>query len=163
MTKKNNHMRTLTTLLLLAVGMLVQAQNAVVVHQRDGKVAKFLFTEKPVVTYSGSDLLLTTSQTSVQYPIYMLQKIAFDVDGGTVSSVEDVTTDPAAQTLFAFRDGMLTISGGQPGGIVTLYDMKGMKVGQYRLDAQGRVTIPLRNLRKDIYIVNDGHRSFKIL
>jgi len=34
------------------------------------------------VSYSGNDVVLTTTKTSVQLPVYLLQKISFD-DGGS--------------------------------------------------------------------------------
>ena len=147
----------LTTLLLVAGAFAVWAQNAIAIYQKDGNVAKFAFTEKPVVTYSGSDLVLTTSKTSVQYPIYLLQKIGFDVDD-LISSVDEVTVP---QTQFSFRDGTLTISGGEASSIVSLYTIKGTMVGQYRLDANGSATIPLQHLGKSLYIVKTNQFSFK--
>ena len=62
-------MRILYTFLLLAISMIAHAQNTIAIYQKDGKVAKFAFTEKPVITYADNNLVLTTSQTSVQYPI----------------------------------------------------------------------------------------------
>ncbi len=144
--------------LLMLTGM-AQAQNAVAIHQKNGQVATFAFTEKPVVTYSGSDLVLTTTKTTVNYPIYLLKKLVFDVDWTeSVNKIENVQT---SDVLFRFHDGTLSIIGGQPGSIVTLHNIKGQKVGQYRLDADGSATIPTQPLGKDIYIVKTKSLSFK--
>lgn len=142
-------------LVLMAVG--ARAQNSIAIYQKDGQVAKFAFTEKPIVTYSGSDLVLTTIKTSVLYPIYMLQKVAFDVDD-IIDGIEEVKIP---QTLFSFRDGTLTIRDGEAGSVVSLYTINGVMVEQYRLNNDGTVTIPLYNLGKDIYIVKTKHVSFK--
>ena len=69
--------KLLTTLFLVAVATVAWAQNAVAVWQQDGKVAKFGFSEKPVVTYADNNLVITTTQTTVEYPIYLLRKIRF--------------------------------------------------------------------------------------
>ena len=147
----------LSALLLVAGTLGVRAQNAIVVYQKDGTVAKFSFMEKPVVTYSGSDLVMTTSKTSVQYPIYLLQKIGFDVDD-IINTVDEVKLP---QTQFSFRGSTLTVKGGEPGSVVSLYTIKGTMAGQYRLDGNGCATIPLQNLGKGLYIVKTKQLSFK--
>lgn len=56
--------------------------NRLLLTKKDGSVEAFDFADKLVVRYSGNDLVLTTSKTSVQLPVYLLQKISFD-DGGS--------------------------------------------------------------------------------
>ena len=56
--------------------------NRLLLTKKDGSVEAFDFADKPVVSYSGNDLVLTTSKTSVQLPVYLIQKISFD-DGGS--------------------------------------------------------------------------------
>jgi len=146
---------TIITLLLMAV-TTAWAQNAIAVYQQDGKVAKFGFAEKPVVTYTDNNLVISTTQTTVQYPIYMLKKMEFDVDW-TIDAVEAVKAD----TQFSFRDGTLAVRGGEAGSQVYIYTIKGVMVGQYRLDSDGNATIPLSNLSKDFYVVKSKRFTFK--
>lgn len=153
---KTRKLFTILLLWLMAVGM--QAQNAITVYQKDGQVAKFAFAEKPVVTYSVSELVLTTTKTVVQYPIYMLQKIAFDVD----DLIDDIGKMELPQTQFGFHNGKLSIIGGEAGSVVSLYTIHGMMIGQYRLDDNGNATITLDLKGKDIYIVKTKQLSFKI-
>lgn len=136
------------------------AQNAIAVWQSDGTVAKFAFTEKPVVTYSANELVMTTTKTSVRYPINRLQKVVFDVDEN-VNSVEDVKSLPSGDVKFSFRDGSLVVSGGNAGAIVNLYQFNGVFAGQFRLDGDGSVAIPTSNLSRGVYIVNTQKMSFK--
>ena len=56
--------------------------NRLLLTKKDGSMEAFDFADKPVVSYSGNDLVLTTSKTSVQLPVYLIQKISFD-DGGS--------------------------------------------------------------------------------
>lgn len=146
------------TLLFLVLTVRAWAQNAVAIYQTDGNVTKFAFTEKPVVTYSNNELVLTTSSTSVQYPIYLLKKLAFEIEWDVETAIEEVK---ASDVRYNFRDGSLYIIGGEPDSIATLYNLKGIKVCQYRLDAEGKTTIPLQTLGKDTYIVKAGNLSFK--
>ena len=151
-------MRLLFSFVLTFLCITAYAQNAIAVYQKDGQVATFAFTEKPVVTYSGSDLVLKTNKTTVQYPIYMLKKIVFDVKD-LIDDIEELKVDSKAE--FSFEGETLHISGGKPGEPVYLYNMKGMMVGQYRLDGEGRVAIPLQGTDKSLYIVKTSCFTFK--
>lgn len=148
-------MRKLYTTLLLACSLMAGAQNAISIHQKDGKVANFAFSEKPVVTYADNQLVITTTKTSVQYPLYLLQKIDFELTDAT--AVEQVKPD----AKFRFTDGTLYITGGDPGSQVVIYDMRGMTEGQYRIDDAGNAVISLQSLSKGLYIVKTNHFTFK--
>lgn len=148
-------MRKLYTTLLLACSLMAGAQNAISIHQKDGKVANFAFSEKPIVTYADNQLVITTTKTSVQYPLYLLQKIDFELADAT--SIEQVKPD----AKFRFTDGTLYISGGDPGSQVYIYNMRGMTEGQYRIDDAGNAVISLQSLSKGLYIVKTNHFTFK--
>lgn len=158
----------LTTLLLMLAAITATAwaqndqgsQNAIAIYQKDGQVTKFAFTENPVVTYSGNDVVLTTTKTTVQYPIYMLQKIAFDVEI-PATDVKELEQDAKPAMQFRFEGGMLVITGGEAGSTVSLYSLSGVMEGQYRLDSNGRATIPLQQLGKSLYIVKTNRVTFK--
>lgn len=146
---------------LMLVGAIAsRAQNAISIYQNDGDIATFAFSEKPVVSYSNNELVLSTKKTTVKYPIYQLKKIAFDIDKDAPSNVKDVE-QPDIQ--FQFQRGSLAISGGEPGSLVFLYDVKGVQVGEYRLNDKGCVVIPTQHLAKDIYIVKTKNFTFKFL
>ena len=148
-------MRKLYTTLLLACSLMAGAQNAISIHQKDGKVANFAFSEKPIVTYADNQLVITTTKTSVQYPLYLLQKIDFSLSDAT--AIEQVKPD----AKFRFTDGTLYITGGDPGSQVVIYDMRGMTEGQYRIDDAGNAVISLQSLSKGLYIVKTNHFTFK--
>ena len=132
-------------------------QNAIAIYQKDGKVAKFSFTEKPVITYSGNELVLTTTKTTVQYPVALLQKIAVDVSDELFTDVKEVQSE----AQFCFQGGTLSISGGEPGSAVFIYDISGIEVGQYKLDSKGCATLSLQHLESKLYIVKTTRFTFK--
>ena len=158
-----NKTKRLLMLLLLVCGMAVGtwAQNAVKIYQLDGKAATFAFTERPVVTYSGNELVLTSTKTTVTYPIYKLKKLVFDVEWDETTSVELETNKNPGREGFRFLGDVLQVMGGEPNSPVLLYNIKGIKVGEYRLDSDGNTAIPLSSLNKDFYIVKAKGITFK--
>ena len=114
--------RLLCPLLLTLVPSASCAQNAVAIQEVDGKVVKFAFSEKPVVTYSGNTLVVSTAKTMVEYPLYRLKKLYFDTGSQLVNAIEEVKAD----ARFRFSDGCLLISGGQPGSPVQIHTVLGL-------------------------------------
>ena len=150
-------MKKLTIIILLLMGVMTTwAQNAIAVYQQDGKVVKFGFAEKPVVTYADNNVVISTARTTVQYPIYMLRKMEFDVDW-----TSDVVEAVKADAQFSFRGGSLVVRGGEAGSQVYIYNFKGVMEGQYRLDSNGNANISLSNLSKDFYVVKSKSFTFK--
>lgn len=161
MTRMKKMLLSLAFLLAATVAQAVPGRT-VSIYQQDGQVVAFAFTERPVVSYDGNNLVLTTTKTTVQFPIYQLKKLQFDDDW--VNSDDNVATaieQKQADVVFGFHEGMLTVSGGDPGAPVTLYNVKGMMVGQWRLDDAGCATIPMQGMGKDVYIVKTQRLTFK--
>ena len=148
--------KQLIILLLCLPSLGMWAQNAIAVHQQDGNVVKFAFEEKPVVTYVGDCLVLTTTKTIVEYPIFLLKKISFDVE-----DVAEAIPEVKADAQFSFRGETLTISGGEPFSHVYLYHLNGTMVGRYQLDSLGYATIHVSGLIRSIYIVKTNGFTFK--
>lgn len=146
-------------LLSLMFTTVAWAQNAVTIYQTDGKSANFAFAEKPVVTYTEDYLVITTTKTTVQYPIYLIQKIEFQEEWFVPTDIK--TTTVGADVKFSFQGGIISICGGVPNSEVFIYNIKGLKVRQYWLDEQGKTSISTTNLDKDIYIVKTRNISFK--
>ena len=146
-------------LLLTGITMMMLAQDAVAIHQKNGTVITFAFMEKPKVTYSGSDLVLTTTKTSVTYPVYLLQKIVFDINWDELTGIEK--TEVKADAQFRFNGTSLLVSGEVPGSTLSIYDMKGVLVGQYGLDDSGCTAISLGHLAEGIYLVRTKSFTFK--
>ena len=147
--------------LMLAAYVTMWAQDAVVIYQKNGKVARFSFTDKPVVTYTATDLVLTSTRKTVHYPINMLQKLVFEDEQTRAVDIQAVEEKSVEQ--FRFEGESLSIKGGVPQSYVYIFNVEGMKVGQYRLDSDGNAEISTQSLGKDLYIVKTNNVSFKFL
>ena len=150
----------LLTALLLTCVIHVAAveQNVVAIYQLDGQKALFAFADQPEVTYSATDLILTSTKTSVQYPISQLKKLAFE-QADMPEGIDDVVAD----RRFSFRDGSIVIEGGDPNSLVTIYTVSGTMAAQYRLDGSGNAIIPTQGLSGSVYILSNGSITFKFI
>jgi len=146
--------------LLLAAVLHVSAveQNVVAVYQLDGQKALFAFADQPEVTYTTTDLVLTTTKTSVQYPISQLKKLQFEM-----AEMPEGIDEVLADQRFSFRDGSIVIEGGEPNSLVNIYTVSGALTAQYRLDGNGDAVIPMQGLSGTTYIFANGSITFKFI
>ena len=150
--------KLLLSLLLFTCLAHATVQNVVAIYPLQGEVALFAFADQPELTYTATDLVLTTTQTSVQYPISNLRKVAFE-QADIATGLDDIQTSKQ----FAFRDGQIIIEGGTPNALVNVYTIQGALVSQYRLDGDGNGTISTTGYSGAAYILTTGSITFKFM
>jgi len=148
----------LSMLILFSVATMATEQNVVAIYPLQGDVALFAFADQPELTYTATDLVLTTTQTSVQYPISQLKKIQFET-ADMPEGIDEVEADQR----FSFRDGSIVIEGGEPNSLVNIYSVSGALTAQYRLDGNGDAVIPTQGLSGQAYIFANGSITFKFI
>jgi len=148
----------LSMLILFSVATMATVQNVVAIYPLQGEVALFAFADQPELTYTATDLVLTTTQTSVQYPISNLRKVAFE-QADMPEGIDEVEVSKQ----FTFRDGQIIIEGGTPNALVNIYTIQGALVLQYRLDEDGNGTISTTGYSGAAYILTTGSLTFKFI
>ncbi len=147
-----------TTVLSVTLSAFATEQNVVAVYQLDGQKTLFAFADQPEMTYTTTDLVLTTTKTSVQYPIAHLKKIQFET-ADMPEGVDEVVKDKR----FSFRDGSIVVEGGEPNSLVNIYTVSGTLTAQYRLDGNGDAIIQMHGLSGNAYIFSNGSLTFKFM
>ncbi len=147
-----------TTVLGVTFSAFATEQNVIAVYQMDGQKALFAFADQPEVTYTATDLVLTTTKTMVQYPISQLKKLQFE-KADMPEGIDEVEADKR----FSFRDGSIVIEGGQPNSLVNIYTVSGTLIAQYRLDSNGDAVISTQGLSGNTYIFANGSITFKFI
>lgn len=121
---------------------------------KDGGVAEYVLSQKPVMTYSGNDMVVTLPDGVFSYCRSDISRISFNESNG----VEEV---PGASCRFEFVNNVLTL----PAGVsdFTLCDVAGKIVMSSSLSSEEKCVINLNTLPKGVYIVNiPNHKSFKV-
>lgn len=153
-------MKRLSVLLctvLLSVPLF--SQNTLTIHQKDGQQFSFGFEDKPVITYTDTDLVLKTTKTEVQYPLASVAKFTFtDVEDAVIPIKQDSN---AAQLEL---DGyVVSITGAQADITVNVIGPDGKTMGTYKTDSDGSVTFSIADLPQGLYIINSENLTCKIL
>lgn len=137
----------------------VFSQNTLIIHQKDGQQFNFGFDDKPVITYTETDLVLKTTKTELLYPLASLAKFTFtDVEDAVISIKQE--SNAAKLELDNY---MVSINGAKAGITVTVIGPDGKTVGTYKTDADGCVTFSIADLPQGIYIIKSENLTCKIL
>ena len=135
------------------------SQNTLTIHQKDGQQFNFGFDDKPVITYTDTDLVLKTTKTEVQYPLASLSKFTF-------TDIEDAVT-PIKQDGNAAQlelDGyVVSVTGAKADVTVKVIGSDGKTLGTYKTDSDGSVTFSIAYLPQGLYIINSENLTCKIL
>ena len=117
------------------------AQNTLNVHQKDGTVVSYAFSEKPVVTYTDTGIHLVTTKVEVDYPLANLEMFTFE-DGGTSEGIETITTTSTADDI-------------------RIYNTAGFLLRTIP-HSEGTATFSTGDLPAGIYIISNGKTTYKI-
>ena len=115
-----------------------------VVHAKSGGEVSYALSEKPVVTYKGDVLILTTESTTVEYPLADLQKFTFEETADAVESVR--MNQPKGD------------------GTVRIYNVSGTLVRTIQPSENGGsdARFSTQDLPAGIYIIKQGAQTYKI-
>ena len=132
-------------LLCFLVALLVCpvfSQNTLTIHQKDGQQFSFGFEDKPVITYTETDLVLKTTKTELQYPLSKLSKFTFtDIDDAVISIKDD-----ANSAKLVLDNYVVNITGAKPGISVSVIGTDGKSLASYKTDDNGSITFSIAEL-----------------
>lgn len=145
--------------LLMAAPLELFSQNTLTVFQKDGQTASFGFGEKPVISFTDSSLVVTSTRTQVEYLLSKVQKFVLTEDPTKVNQVQDELRKP----VLVLDDYQVNISGAKPDVAVMLLSADGKVLSTYKTDSDGSVTFSISELPVGTYIIRSNDLSFKIL
>lgn len=82
------------------------AQNTLNIHQKDGEIFCCGFLEKPIVTYEGNTLKVSTKTVSIEFPLTELNKLSFE-DELTDIKLQHIKRE--SSDILIFNDNTLLI------------------------------------------------------
>ena len=121
-------------MLLAATSMAVQAAKYVRVSGGDGSATYFEVADKPTVTFTAANLVISTGIS---------------------------TTEATQQPVFRLGES-ISASGLQPGSILSVYTSDGSLVGKSQVSQNGEATISI-GPKKGVYIVKTSSKTFKFI
>lgn len=134
-----------------------QKAEALVIEFMSGETVSFILEEHPKLTFSGTELVITSPSYETSYPLSDLKRYTFKfVEVSGITSVQD-NADGIRQT-----DGTVIIDGAAPGTAITVYSSSGITAASVTADNTGRAVINTSPLPSGVYIIKYGDKTTKI-
>lgn len=135
--------KLLSTALSLFLGVVsCLAQNTLNVHQTDGSIVRYAFSDKPIVSYTDTGIHLVTTQVEVDFPFTDLKMFTFE-DETTLVGIETFTTVGSTDNI-------------------RIYTTAGVLV-RIIYQNEGTAILFPGDLPAGIYIIKNGKNTYKIM
>lgn len=163
--------RTLFSIALLCSVLCSQAgepgEPALAVTTKDGKTAVYALREKPLVTFSGDDVVLKTPNVQISYVFADLESfmIVNNYDGEEIIRrlpADDIRNLPADATQFEVTDKSLIAGNLNPGEELLLFTVDGKRIASARASEEGRASVSLESIPTGVVIVKTQSFTYKI-
>ena len=151
MTKK-----LIATLLLgmMWIGAWAGDVNALIVTTKDGGRVVYALSEKPEVTFTATEVVLTVSEAVVAYPLADQVLFTFGDKFDAIRQTADL------RAVITYNAGELTIDQVTAGTTVRIATIDGREVANMQTDTTGHATVRLT--QATTYVVKVGDRTFKL-
>lgn len=141
-----------------ALTLALQAANYLTVTDSKGQKVSFALTEKPTVTFTAENLVLTAGAQTVEYPLTEYR--SFELTDDSTTGIEK-TVSPTGNPVFTFGDN-LHAEGLPAGSRLSVYTINGQLVGNAVVNSNGSADIPLNNINGAL-VVKSATKSFKFI
>ena len=146
-------------LFLLCFGLTLKAETNLVVWKKDGSKVAFALTEKPIVTFSETSLMINSATVSVTYDLEDMAK--FTYEDSESQSIRNIENDK--ESSFKFDGEMLLFSSLKAGSKVAIHNLGGVLVFSRTIEVAGDYSFPISHLDKGVYVVSVDGLTYKIV
>lgn len=141
-------------------GFAANPDDGVWVEQLDGTRQGFLFAEKPVITYTTDNLVMTTTVAMAEFPFAVIKRVYFDDDIST--AIRNVVQPDGTAPLIRVTSDGVQLSGFAAKTAVSIYDTSGQLLTHEHAAADGTLMVNFSAHPKGIYIIKTNQTTLKI-
>ena len=152
-------MKTKLLLLLLLCSFLMRInakETQLIVWAKNGEKVAFLLSENPKITFSETDIIITSKDMIVTYSLENMLRFTYENEINTsVINVND--------NLLKFDGEVLLFPNLKVNSNIAVYTLVGKVVFSKTTDVNGDFLLPVSYLEAGVYIVNVNGIIYKIL
>ncbi len=124
-----------------------KAGNTLVLHLTDGKTVSVILTSEPVITFSGTQMLISSTDYDSSYEISNIDY--YDYNIGTTAIIATIKNRPSIQ----FKGDRLYVGNVPAKSKVGIFSIDDLVNITSTADDSGVATISLSNCKRGIYIL----------
>lgn len=148
--------------LLLGFSIFAKAENNptnLVVWAKDGTKVAYALAEKPKVTFTETDLVITAKGVEVNYSLENMARFTYEEDNTTTA----ITNLQTGESPFKLNGESLLFPTLKANSTVSVYSLNGALVFKKTVSQNGEYAFSLSNLNAGVYIVNVNGLTYKIV
>jgi hypothetical protein len=149
--------KTILLLLITAFAVVAKADDRVLqVWLSNGRIVNINLNEEPRTTYADGNLVITTSKTTITYPLENVKRYTYALVDAGISS-------PKAMNVVMSEDGeTLTLDRIPSGTAVYLYNVAGQLLKKIDTRQKSKVSVTVFDLPIGVYVVKANDVTYKI-
>lgn len=128
------------------------------VWAKDGTKVAYILAEKPRITFTETDLVISTNGVEVNYALENMSRITYEENTGT--SITNLQTD---KNSFKLDGESLLFTILKANTSVSFYSLNGTLVFQKTIQKDGEYAFPLSQLKAGTYVVAVNGITFKFV
>ena len=138
--------------------MADEPKTQLVVWAKDGTQVAYALAEKPKVTFTETDLVITANGIEVNYTLENMARFTYK-DNEAVG-ITNLQTD---ESNFKLNGESLLFPALKANSTVSVYSLNGTLVFKKTVRQNGEYAFPLSNLNAGVYMVNVNGLTYKIV
>lgn len=154
-------MKKLLSILFLCFCVSAMAEDLkthLVVWAKDGTKVAYALNEKPKVTFTETDLVITAKGVEVNYTLDNMARFTYETDNN--SAIRDLQSDKVSFKLDGESLLFLNLSANST---ISLHTLNGASVFSKTVSMAGEYSYPISNLNTGVYLVTVNGLTYKIV
>lgn len=129
-----------------------------VIWSKDGAKVAYALTEKPSITFTKTDLVITTNSMEVHYPLDNMFCLTYEK-----SSEAGIIGLKKNESTFKLRGETLLFPSLKANSTVSVYSANGILIFKQIVQQNGEYAFSISNLNTGVYMVIVNGLSYKIV
>ena len=122
----------------------------------DGQVMSINLNEEPRTTYNDGNLVITTTKTTISYPLEHVKRYTYASSSSSISSPKGV------EATFSADGETLMFKGLKAGTSIMLYNVAGQLLRKVAPTTEGHAAVSVSKLPTGVYVVKMNDATYKI-
>lgn len=144
-------------LLLMCCCGSIMADQVLQIVKADGQTHTINLNQEPVTTYQDGNLVITTINATISYPLEVVRKFIF------ISGTEDIQNIKGDKFEISKDGRFLTLSGLKSDTDAYLYSVNGILMERIHVTSSTSISINLESYPIGVYMIKVDGATFKIL
>ena len=128
-----------------------------VVWMDNGDKVLFDLEERPKTIFVANEIVITTDNISVKYPLSKVMRYTYVVSPTSISNTQD------EEIKISQRSNVLTFENLKQNTVINVYALDGTLLDTKNASHEKPVNISLANFPKGVYLIKVGETTYKIM